>query len=112
MTSWANECLDETEAKGIVEPPNKDAPRMVKKVTKQYEEEKRKIEYTTFSMKIDSVVHQQLQRIVLFERLNGNGDANMKDIFIRGMEMYLKKNKLPSLNELGKGTTISEDMFK
>lgn len=99
--SWLNEDLQEAEKTGGAL-PNPKAPRLVK----EEQAPKAKKNKKPVLLKIDEDVHKQLNRLTNLRKLDGDESATVTKIFIEGLELYLKKHKLPSYNDLSDGKEI------
>ncbi|WP_018276043.1 hypothetical protein WKI13_02345 [Teredinibacter turnerae] len=106
MTNWLNEDLQEAEKTGGAL-PNPKAPRLVKENVAVEKKNKKPI-----LLKIDENVHKQLNRLTNLRKLDGNESATVTNIFIEGLELYLKKHKLPSYEELSGGKEIDNTYIR
>ncbi len=106
MGNWLTEDMEEAK-KDEGQLPNPKAPRLVKEV----KVEKPKVKKPVL-LKIDEDVHKQLSRLTNLRKISGNESATVTSIFIEGLELYLKKHKLPSMDELEKGAEIQESHIK
>jgi len=102
MSDWLTQDMKETEeTKGQL--PNSKAPRLVKERQPAIITIKKPV-----LLKIDEDVHKQLSRLTSFRKIAGDDSATITSIFIEGLELYLKKHKLPSLKEIEKGKEIND----
>jgi len=102
MSDWLKEDMKEAK-KADGKLPNPNAPRLVKEnIPKKIKVKKPVL------LKIDEDVHKQLSRLTNFRKIAGKDSATITNIFAEGLELYLKKHKLPSLKELEEGTEINE----
>lgn len=108
MTNWLQEDTLEAEKSKKDSLPNPDAPRLMK----VDELPKKKVPKKPVLIKVDENIHEQLSRIVNLEKLAGNKEATITGMFLEGIDLYLKKRKLPNLREIEKGVVITEDMIK
>ena len=98
--SWLDEDLQEAEkTDGAL--PNPKAPRLIKAEPPTQKKNKKPV-----LLKIDEDVHKQLSRLTNLRKLSGDESATVTNIFIEGLELYLKKHKLPSYHDLSSGKEI------
>ncbi|MAR92744.1 MAG: hypothetical protein CML06_17960 [Pseudomonadales bacterium] len=105
--NWLVEDLEEAEKTGGAL-PNPKAPRLVKEeaVAKKPKNKKPVL------LKIDEDVHKQLNRLTNLRKLDGDESATVTAIFIEGLELYLKKHKLPSYDDLSDGKEIDNTYIR
>ena len=101
MSNWLSEDMEEATKTGG-QLPNPKAPRLVKEETPKVIKQKKPV-----LLKIDEDVHKQLSRLTNMRKLAGNDEATVTGIFIEGLQLYLKKHKLPPLEALEKGEEIN-----
>lgn len=106
MSNWLTQDMKEaTETGGKL--PNPEAPRLVKETHQAKVKSKKPV-----LLKIDEDVHRQLSRLTSFRKISGDETATITNIFTEGLELYLKRHKLPSIDELENGTEINESHIK
>lgn len=103
MSNWLTQDMEEAK-KDEGKLPNPKAPRLVKEI----KVEKVKIKKPVL-LKIDEDVHKQLSRLTNLRKISGNDTATVTSIFMEGLELYLKKHKLPSVGDLVSGVEIQEN---
>ena len=106
MNNWIEEDMSEAEKTGG-KLPNKNAPRLEKVVAPEKIKSKKPV-----LLKIDEDVHKQLSNLTSLRKLSGNGKAAVTNIFYEGLDLYLKKYKLPSTTDLENGIEINESHVK
>jgi hypothetical protein len=106
MSNWLAEDMKEAQ-KDEGQLPNPKAPRLVKETKVEKVKNKKPV-----LLKIDEDVHKQLSRLTNLRKISGNESATVTSIFIEGLDLYLKKHKLPSLDELENGAEIQESDVK
>lgn len=102
MSSWLTEDMDEAKKDGGAL-PNPSAPRLVKEGIVKSKRPKKPV-----MLKVDADVHKQLSRLTNLRKIAGDDTAAVTNIFMEGLELYLKKHKLPSTNDIQNGTTIED----
>ena len=102
MSDWLTQDMNNAE-KEEGKLPNPKAPRLVKEVTPEKPKPKKPV-----LLKIDENVHKQLSRLTNLRKISGNESATVTSMFIEGLDLYLKKHKLPSTKELELGAEINE----
>ncbi len=102
MSNWLTQDMEEAQ-KDEGKLPNPKAPRLVKEV----KVEKVKVKKPVL-LKIDEDVHKQLSRLTNLRKIAGNDTATVTSIFMEGLELYLKKHKLPKIDDLISGKEIQE----
>jgi hypothetical protein len=106
MTDWIS--MDRKKAeqtRGAL--PNPAAPRLVK-ATEALGAAKRPKKNVL--LKIDGNLHAQLSQLALYDKLAGVPNAALTSMFLQGLDLYLKKRKLPGVEELMQGRKITQDM--
>lgn len=104
--SWLDEDLKEAEKTGGAL-PNPKAPRLVKENLQRPKKNKKPV-----LLKIDEDVHKQLNRLTNLRKLDGDEAATVTNIFVEGLELYLKKHKLPSYSDLSDGKEIDNTYIR
>ena len=106
MSNWLTQDMEEAQ-KDEGKLPNPKAPRLVKEIKVERIKVKKPV-----LLKIDEDVHKQLSRLTNLRKIAGNETATVTSIFIEGLELYLKKHKLPSIDDLVSGEEIQENHIK
>ena len=106
MNNWIEEDMSEAEKTGG-KLPNENAPRLAKVVAPEKIKSKKPV-----LLKIDGDVHKQLSNLTSLRKIAGNDKAAVTNIFYEGLELYLKKHKLPPITELENGIEINESHIK
>ncbi len=102
MSNWLTQDMEEAK-KDEGKLPNPKAPRLIKEI----KVEKTKVKKPVL-LKVDEDVHKQLSRLTNLRKIAGNDSATVTSIFMEGLELYLKKHKLPSIKELESGVKVQE----
>lgn len=108
MTNWLAEEMESGAKKKVGKLPNPKAPRMVKVDSLPEKKEPKK----PVLLKVDKSIHTQLTRYVNLRKLAELQGITVTGMFMEGLELWLKKNKLPSVEEIKNGVEITEDHIK
>lgn len=106
MSNWLTQDMEEAQ-KDEGKLPNPKAPRLVKEIKVERIKVKKPV-----LLKIDEDVHKQLSRLTNLRKIAGNDTATVTSIFMEGLELYLKKHKLPSVDDLASGEEVQESHLK
>ena len=101
MSNWLSEDMEEATKTGG-QLPNPKAPRLVKEGTSKVIKQKKSV-----LLSIDEDLHKQLSRLTNLRKLSGNQEATITGIFMEGLQLYLKKHKLPLIDALENGEEIN-----